>query len=111
MNPVDGRRLPAAAALLAALVVAAPGRPADGADQEPVTFNRQIAPILFRQCAACHRPGEVAPFPLLGYEDAKKRARQIQGITARRAMPPWKEVEGRGKFDGERRLTDDEIAL
>lgn len=45
-----------------------------------VTFNRDIAPILFKQCAPCHRPGEAAPFSLLTYEDAKKRAEQIDAF-------------------------------
>jgi len=38
------------------------------------TFNKDIAPILYQNCATCHRPGEVAPFSLLAYEDAAKRA-------------------------------------
>jgi len=41
---------------------------------QSVTFYRQIAPILFEHCAPCHRPGEAGPFPLLTYEDARKRA-------------------------------------
>ncbi len=54
-----------------------------------VTFNRDIAPIMFRSCATCHRPGEAGPFPLLTYSDAKKHARQIAEVTRSRAMPPW----------------------
>src|ERR1035438_821917 len=42
-----------------------------------VTFNRDIAPIVFRSCATCHRQGEAAPFSLLNYSDVKKHARQI----------------------------------
>ena len=38
------------------------------------TFNKDIAPILYENCATCHRPGEVAPFSLLTYQDAAKRA-------------------------------------
>ena len=43
-----------------------------------VTFNRDVAPIVFQSCARCHRPGESGPFPLLTYDDVKKRARQIR---------------------------------
>jgi len=75
------------------------------------TFNRHIAPIVFEHCATCHRSGEVAPFALLTYADAKKRARQIAQVTADRFMPPWKSVEGHGRFIGERRLTKDQVEL
>jgi len=74
-----------------------------------VTFNKHVAPILFRHCAECHRPGEVAPFPLLSYADAKKRAKMISSVISERIMPPWKSVAGHGSFVGERRLTTDEI--
>jgi len=75
-----------------------------------VTFTRDIAPILNRHCASCHRAGEVAPFPLLTYQDAAKRAQLIAKVTESRYMPPWKPVTGYGKFQGERRLSDAEIA-
>src|SRR5213594_1161471 len=75
------------------------------------TFNKDIAPILYQHCATCHRPGEVAPFSLLTYEDAAKRAKLIASATERRFMPPWKPEPGYGKFANERRLTDDQIAL
>jgi hypothetical protein len=76
----------------------------------PVTFTKDVAPILFANCAGCHRPGEVAPFPLLEYGDVKKRAKQIQSSVESRQMPPWKPVEGWGEFHGERRLKTAEIA-
>ena len=75
------------------------------------TFNKDIAPILYQHCATCHRPGEVAPFSLLTYEDAAKRAKLIASAAERRFMPPWKPEPGYGKFAKERRLTDDQIAL
>src|SRR5438874_8141847 len=81
------------------------------AGQSQVTFNKHIAPVLFKNCAGCHHPGEVAPFSLLTYGDAKRRAKQLAQVTADKFMPPWKSVEGHGKFLGERRLTQDEIAL
>jgi hypothetical protein len=85
------------------------------ADSLPVgqrpTFNKHIAPIVFEQCASCHRPGEVAPFSLLSYADVKKRAQQIAQVTSDRFMPPWKSVEGHGKFIGERRLSKEQIEL
>src|SRR5256714_9438730 len=75
------------------------------------TFNKHIAPILYQHCAGCHRPGEVAPFSLLTYEDAAQRAKLIASATERRFMPPWKPEPGYGKLANERRLTADQIAL
>jgi hypothetical protein len=80
-------------------------------NHEQVTFNKHIAPLVFDRCAGCHHPGEVAPFSLLSYGDVKKRAKQITEVTASRFMPPWKPVEGHGRFLSERRLSNNEIAL
>lgn len=77
----------------------------------PVTFNKQIAPLVFRHCAGCHRPGEVAPFPLLTYADVVKRAEQVEEIIVRGAMPPWKPRGEHAVFRNDRRLSADEIAL
>ena len=74
------------------------------------TFNKDIAPILYENCSTCHRPGEVAPFPLLTYRDAAKRAGLIAMVTQKRYMPPWKPEPGYGNFDHVRRLTDEQIA-
>src|SRR5271163_338247 len=77
---------------------------------EVPTFNRDIAPILYQNCSNCHRPGEVAPFALLTYQDAAKRAKQIADITQARVMPPWKATPGYGDFLDVRRLTDQQLA-
>jgi tetratricopeptide (TPR) repeat protein len=76
-----------------------------------VTFNRDIAPIVFRYCSPCHRSGEAAPFSLLTYEDTVKFARQIAYITEKRLMPPWLPAVGELKLQGEMRLTDAQIDL
>lgn len=76
-----------------------------------VTFTKDVAPILFAHCASCHRPGEVAPFPLLTYKDAKKRASQIADVVGDRFMPPWRPEKGHGQFVGERRLSDEQVAV
>lgn len=78
---------------------------------ETVTFSEHIAPILYRHCAACHRPGEAAPFSLLTYKDARKRAAQIAEVTQKRYMPPWLPEPGHGDFADSPRLTPEEIRL
>jgi tetratricopeptide (TPR) repeat protein/mono/diheme cytochrome c family protein len=77
----------------------------------PVTFNRDIAPILFEHCSSCHRPGEAAPFSLLTYADAAKRAGKIADATRARHMPPWLPDRTDFPIAGERRLTDPQIDL
>jgi len=76
-----------------------------------VTFNEHIAPILFQNCAGCHRPGEAAPFSLLSYQDAKKRGRLIAEVTQSRFMPPWHAGHGYVEFSNARRISDEQIAL
>ena len=80
-----------------------------GADADPLTFTRDIAPMLLVHCAGCHQPGGGAPFNLLTYADARSRAAQIVDVTARRYMPPWKPEPGQGEFDRVRRLQDSEL--
>jgi tetratricopeptide (TPR) repeat protein len=74
------------------------------------TFNRDIAPIIFANCATCHRPGEAGPFSLLNYEQVKKHARQIAKVTQSRFMPPWLPEPQEFKFADERRLTAAQIS-
>ncbi len=102
--------------LLVASVVAAGAivhaAPADA----DITFNRDVAPIIFARCSGCHRPGEIGPFSLLSFRDVRQRATQIADVTSRRVMPPWKAVPAAGGsgeelFLDSRRLTDREIAL
>src|SRR2546421_23180 len=57
------------------------------------------------------RNEEAAPFNLLNYEDARKRAKQIMEVTQRRYMPPWLPEHGYGDFADERRLSADEIGM
>ena len=81
-----------------------------GSQVAPVTFAKDIAPIVFQQCAACHRPGGSAPFSLLSYADVRPRAREIVDAVTRRAMPPWAPEPGYGEFSRPRQLTEPQIA-
>lgn len=74
-----------------------------------VTFTKDVAPILYSQCATCHHPGGPAPFSLITYADARRHATQIAAVTSRRIMPPWKPEPGAARFLGERRLTGEQI--
>ena len=95
----------------------------DGFSQEPgrrgsqprtspsrLTFTETIAPILYANCVTCHRPGEVAPFSLISYEDVAKRGKLVAKVTESKYMPPWHAAHGYGEFVGERGLSDAQIA-
>lgn len=86
---------------------AATGTP-DSAD--PVTFNRDVAPILYKHCTACHRPGQSAPMSLLTYESARPWARSIQRQVTARTMPPWGADPAIGRFANDPSLAAEEVA-
>jgi hypothetical protein len=76
-----------------------------------LTFNKDVAPIVFDRCAYCHRPGQAAPFTLLNYAEVKKHAKQIADVTAKGYMPPWLPEPGFGDFTDVRRLTADQLGV
>jgi hypothetical protein len=76
---------------------------------EKVTFTKDVAPLLWKHCAECHRPAAAGPFPLLTYQDAAKRANFLRQITTSRRMPPWRPVPEFGAFRDVRRLSDAEL--
>jgi len=76
-----------------------------------VTFAEHVAPIVYKKCANCHRPGEVAPFALNSYAEVKKRADMVALVTGSRQMPPWKTRPTDVAYQNDNHLTDDEIAL
>jgi tetratricopeptide (TPR) repeat protein len=82
---------------------------APAAAQPRVTFTRDVAPIIFEHCSRCHRPGEIAPFSLLTFQDVRPRAAAIARVTETRQMPPWKPEPGYGEFVGARRLTNRQL--
>src|SRR3954452_4707161 len=77
---------------------------------EAPTFTKDVAPILWKNCAGCHHPGHVAPFSLLTYKDAAKRAKFLADVTADRRMPPWRAAPDYGPhFMNERRMSDADV--
>jgi peroxiredoxin len=63
-----------------------------------VVFTRDVAPILWKRCACCHRRGEVGPFSLMSYQDAAKRASFLCEVIEDERMPPWKPHPAAGVF-------------
>ena len=54
-----------------------------------ITFSKDVAPIIYKNCVSCHRPGEVAPMSLITYRDVRPWAGKIRERVVARAMPPW----------------------
>jgi hypothetical protein len=75
-----------------------------------VTFARDVAPIVYANCAYCHRPGEVAPFSLMSYREARPWARAIKQTVVRKSMPPWRAHPAFGEFSNPRVLSEADIA-
>jgi len=80
------------------------------ADVGPVTYAAHVAVILRDRCQACHRPGQVGPFSLLSYDDARRHAAMIREVVADRRMPPWHADPRYGHFRNDRRLSARERA-
>lgn len=74
-----------------------------------LTFNKDVAPVIYANCSVCHHPGGSAPFSLMSYQDVKMHAPQVVAATRSRLMPPWLPEPGYGTFVGERRLTEQQI--
>ncbi len=70
-----------------------------------VTYSRDVAPLFNSNCVYCHRPGEVAPFSLMNYKEARPWAKSIRQAVLNRRMPPWQADSQHGSFQGDRMLS------
>jgi peroxiredoxin len=75
-----------------------------------VTYSAEVAALLQKKCQSCHRPGQVAPFSLLSYDDARKHAAMIHEVLEDRRMPPWHADPRYGQFANDRTLSTGERA-
>ncbi len=94
------------------LVVGACAIPTAGFPAPPVTFTKDIAPIFQDKCEACHRLNQMAPMPLVTFEDVRPWAKSIAARIGGRQMPPWHidRTVGIQKFKNDRSLSDQQIA-
>jgi hypothetical protein len=99
-----------AVTLSAVLALAAPVLAADPASP-PVTFSRDVAPILQEKCQQCHQPNSIAPMSLITFQDARPWARSIKQRVVSRQMPPWHIDQSVGvrKFKNDMSLSDEQI--
>src|SRR5258706_16157116 len=97
--------------ILPAFLIALPFAAQQVSATDRITFNHDVAPIIYQNCSVCHRPGEAAPFALLSYQDVTKKGKTIAKALASHIMPPWKPEPGSYPYRDERRLTEKQIAL
>jgi peroxiredoxin len=76
-----------------------------------VTYAKDIAPIFNRRCVECHRAGEIAPFPLVNYDDVMGWEDMIVEVISENRMPPWLASPEHGEFKNDARLIDVERDL
>jgi hypothetical protein len=94
----------------AVLAFTAPSLAAD-TPAKPVTFSRDVAPILQAKCQECHQPNSIAPMSLITYQDVRPWARSIKERVAMRQMPPWHIDRSVGvqKFKNDMSLSDEQV--
>ena len=90
----------------ASIVAAAAGQNGGQAAAKTPTFSKDVAPIVYKNCTNCHRPGEIAPMSLLTFKDARPWAKSIATRVATGTMPPWHADGSHGEFLNDRRLTE-----
>ena len=106
------RWIPSGTAVLLALAVGLPHPPVHPRRAAPpVSFARDVAPILQQKCQVCHRPGSIAPMPLISYDSVVAYTALIRKRLLDRTMPPWHidKTVGIQEFKNDRSLSDAQI--
>lgn len=105
------RHVGASVVTLGALVALAAPVMTEDRPSKPVTFSKDIAPIIQAKCQECHQPDSIAPMSLVTYQDARPWARSIKERVSTRQMPPWHIDQSVGvtKFQNDMSLTDEQI--
>src|SRR5215470_3237090 len=75
-----------------------------------ITYTKDVAPILFKNCVVCHRPNDIAPMSLMTYKDTRPWARLVRNAVVERRMPPWHSDPNVGEYLNDPRLSDADIA-
>ena len=87
------------------------GMAAIAASNSAITFNKDVLPVLQKNCQECHRPGEIAPMSLLSYSDARPWAKAMKAAVVTQKMPPWFADPQYSHFSNDRRLSPEEINI
>src|SRR5213595_2259469 len=95
--------------IVVGVLIAAGTTKAQEAAAAPVTFTRDVLPILQKNCQTCHRPGQIAPMSLVTYQQVRPWAKAIKEKVVTRTMPPWFVDPKYGPYSNDRSLKSNEI--
>src|SRR3954447_26384727 len=73
---------------------------------DTLTFASDVAPILYKNCVTCHRPGGIGPFSMLNFDTVQGRLKDIADVVPEGRMRPWHAVAPLVTFRNERRISD-----
>ncbi len=90
-------------------LIASSGASAKDDTKSALTFNKDVAPIFYKNCVSCHRPGEIAPMSLVTFKEVRPWAKAIREKVVTREMPPWHADPQHGEWTNDRRMTREEI--
>lgn len=76
--------------------------------KDPISYTREVAPLLQKNCVGCHSPGQIGPFAMSSYKKVKGWSAMIEEVVLDRRMPPWHADPHYGKFSNDRALTSAE---
>ena len=97
------------AAFLVLAAASVGSHPQTSAQGAPVTFNKDVLPILQKNCQSCHRAGQMAPMSLVTFREARPWARAMKTKVESRQMPPWFADAAHGEFANDRSLSTRDI--
>ncbi len=83
--------------------------PASSDSKSSLTYSKDVAPIFYKNCATCHRNGEIAPMSLISYKEVRPWAKAIREKVLTREMPPWHADPQHGEWANDRRMSQKEV--
>lgn len=97
--------------LMKTMVLAATVSASAGAFAEPLTYTKDVAPIINENCVSCHRPGQVGPMSLMSYKEVRPWAKSIKKAVAAGDMPPWHASHSVVPIENDRALSQEDIDM
>ena len=85
-------------------LLAFPSRDAK-ADFAKISYETEIAPLLAKNCVACHTEGGIGPFAMDSYEKVKQWSGMMREAVRTDRMPPYNADPHVGKFVGDMNLS------
>ena len=112
LSPVSFLLMIGITILVQSSALAADATSANAGSRQPVTFSKDVAPILQEKCQECHQPNSIAPMSLISYKESRPWARSIRERVITRQMPPWHIDRSVGvqKFKNDMSLTDEQVS-